>query len=436
MRKAFTPTDIARETLRLLAERHLAPTPDNYRRVFNEIAGLSAEDASKDAEHRLRQVIGGILESTAGMYLSPHADLAEKAHALARRAHALDDAEATTQFAAGLDEFLLELEKRAARAAALQHGLVRLLQLLLEGVRELMIDDPRLNAQIAVLERAAADPLGIQDIEETERSLNELMLKQGALKRSLIEVENTLKHMVSRFMAAYSEQISRTEDPAELSRLLNEVMGETRMTQMSARSSRDESIAAPGKVEAAEARIRQLENDLAQVSAMVREDQLTGALNRRGLDDAFAREAARADRHRSSLSLALLDIDNFKQLNDAYGHQAGDGALAHLAQIIKDTVRPDDVVTRFGGEEFLILLPDAGLDQALDVILRLQRAVARRHFLHKDERLLINFSSGVAQRASGETKEALIERADKALYRAKRAGKNRVVAAVSQLPPG
>ena len=173
------------------------------------------------------------------------------------------------------------------------------------------------------------------------------------------------------------------------------------------------------------------------VGKKVREDQLTGALTGERLDDGFEREAARADRHGFPLCVALLDVDNFKQLNDKYGHQAGDDALVYLTQSIKDTVRPDDVVVRYGGEEFLILLPDTGQDEAIAVIVRLQRALTRELFLHNNERMLITFSAGVAQRVAAESKEALIGRADKALYRAKEAGKNRVIAArsLSDLAP-
>ena len=110
--------------------------------------------------------------------------------------------------------------------------------------------------------------------------------------------------------------------------------------------------------------MRKLEAELEHVSEQVSQDQLTGALNRRGLDDAMQREMARAERRKSGLCVAVLDLDNFKKLNDTYGHQAGDDALVHLTKVVRKTLRPTDTVARYGGEEFIILFSDTDLEQA------------------------------------------------------------------------
>jgi diguanylate cyclase len=201
------------------------------------------------------------------------------------------------------------------------------------------------------------------------------------------------------------------------------------MVQMQTMRSRDEMVAARLEVEQAEARIHTLESQLEQLSELVREDQLTGSLNRRGLEDAFRREAARADRGGTPLCVAMLDLDNFKALNDKHGHSVGDEALVHLVRVVKQTLRATDVIGRFGGEEFLILLPDTPIDEASAVLIRLQRELTKRYFMQNNERLLITFSAGVALRAAGEEQSALVKRVDEALYRAKRAGKNCVVMA-------
>jgi diguanylate cyclase len=188
-------------------------------------------------------------------------------------------------------------------------------------------------------------------------------------------------------------------------------------------------IAARQDVQAAENRIQELEKQLEEMSELVREDQLTGSLNRRGLDDVFEREFARSERRNSPLCIALLDLDDFKRLNDTYGHTAGDEALIHLVRVVKDTLRTMDVIGRFGGEEFLIVLPDTPMEEAAQTVTRVQRELTKRIFMHNNEKLLITFSAGVALRKPGEEPTALIQRADAALYKAKRAGKNRVVPA-------
>ena len=129
------------------------------------------------------------------------------------------------------------------------------------------------------------------------------------------------------------------------------------------------------------------------------------------------------------MAISLLDIDHFKKINDTYGHDAGDKALVHLTNVIKEILRPVDIVARFGGEEFLIILPDTSADDGMSIMTRLQRDLTKRFFLHDNTKLLITFSAGVAQRIGSETSDAMIARADHALYRAKQAGRNRVLLA-------
>jgi diguanylate cyclase len=125
----------------------------------------------------------------------------------------------------------------------------------------------------------------------------------------------------------------------------------------------------------------------------------------------------------------MLDIDNFKKLNDTLGHATGDAALAHLASVARDCMRPQDTLARYGGEEFVILLPDTPLDKGVEAMTRLQRELTKRFFLAGADKVLITFSAGVAQLAANEKGADAIKRADQAMYLAKRAGKNRVLAA-------
>jgi diguanylate cyclase len=146
------------------------------------------------------------------------------------------------------------------------------------------------------------------------------------------------------------------------------------------------------------------------------------------MEDAFEREFARAGRTHAPLCVGLLDIDHFKRLNDTYGHDAGDEALIHLVRVVKETLRPTDVIARFGGEEFVIILPETGAEEGMKTMTRLQRELTKKYFLHKNEKVLITFSAGIAQRLPDESADAIIARADQALYRAKAAGRNRVFA--------
>jgi diguanylate cyclase len=222
----------------------------------------------------------------------------------------------------------------------------------------------------------------------------------------------------------YAQQIRNTSDVGSIIAILDEALGQTR-----ALHGADEVALARRQVVTAERRIEQLKSELELVNKLVREDQLTGALNRRGLDDAMERETARAERNGTAMCVALIDIDNFKKINDGYGHQVGDIVLVHLVAIIKETIRTNDLIGRYGGEEFLLLLPDARIDEASAVTTRLQRDLARKPITWGNQQLHVTFSAGLASRLPGEPEAALIKRADQALYEAKRVGKDRIIVA-------
>jgi diguanylate cyclase (GGDEF)-like protein len=160
-------------------------------------------------------------------------------------------------------------------------------------------------------------------------------------------------------------------------------------------------------------------------------DGLTGIHNRRWLDETLHRLVSRVEgSDGASLSIALLDIDHFKNFNDSYGHEAGDHVLTIVAQVLANNLRPTDLVARFGGEEFVILFPDTDLHLAKLASERVRGAIAAET-LTMDERRLphVTISLGVAQFRSGQTVPELLKAADSAMYRAKEAGRNQVMLA-------
>ncbi len=133
----------------------------------------------------------------------------------------------------------------------------------------------------------------------------------------------------------------------------------------------------------------------------------------------FEREFSRAERAGRPISVAILDVDHFKKLNDTMGHDGGDAALKHLAQVTREALRPSDVLARYGGEEFVIILPETSMDEGIEVMTRVQRDLTKNIFMHENRKALITFSAGVAERQPMELQEAIIKRADEAMYRAK-----------------
>ena len=226
-------------------------------------------------------------------------------------------------------------------------------------------------------------------------------------------------------ISALAERIRGTTDLSAIIDMLNQALAETRRL----RSKDNELAQAKRKVEEATRSIEAMRNELEQVKAMLHQDPLTATLNRRGIDEAFRQEASRCDRHGVRMCIALIDLDNFKSINDTLGHQSGDNVLVHVADVVRSTLRPTDRVGRFGGEEFLLLLPETALKESAGVLARIKRELAARPLVEKDLPLKITFSGGIAERGERETLESMLERADAALYQAKRAGKNRITLA-------
>jgi diguanylate cyclase len=507
------PAEIAREAFRRLATRRIAPTPDAYRDIYNEIAGVAGVPAlapppppdpgaelvlsgfagrlaetpgeladlgtrlnravklrdwdsyartlsqlaekhlrrhthpvmalgSDDAGSKtLRDLLSRTLTFALASLLSGVPALAGEAESLGAAVKVAHSEEALQEIAARLKQLCYQIELKSGDTAEQQQLLLRLFKLLLENVSELLDDDSWMRGQIAAVQDLIAGPLDPRALEDATRSLKDVIYKQGQLKHSIADVRLTVKNMMMTFIdrlgsvaastgdfhekiGGFSERIRQAADIDELNVVLEEVLRETRAVQAEAMASRDRMLAAHKEVQDAEARIRDLESKLQHMSELVREDQLTGSLN-----VVFEREPARADRRGTPLCVALLDLDNFKRLNDTYGHVVGDGALRHLVKVVKETLRSMDVIARFGGEEFLILLPETAVEAASAAMVRVQRELTKHFFLHENEKMLITFSCGVALRRPGEDQASLTARADRAMYQAKTSGKNRVTIA-------
>lgn len=164
----------------------------------------------------------------------------------------------------------------------------------------------------------------------------------------------------------------------------------------------------------------------ALITSLSLTDPLTGLGNRRMLEESLAREIGRAERIGGKLCVIMADIDHFKRVNDVHGHEAGDKVLAAFGTLLRKQTRPTDIVTRFGGEEFLVLMPHTNLEQALVVAERIRTTLAA--MLIEPLPNAITASYGVAELAAGEPGDTLLRRVDKALYEAKESGRNRVVA--------
>jgi diguanylate cyclase (GGDEF)-like protein len=171
----------------------------------------------------------------------------------------------------------------------------------------------------------------------------------------------------------------------------------------------------------------ELREALARLSEIATRDELTGLPNRRHMQDWIAHEFARSHRHGAALCLAVIDLDHFKRVNDLHGHAVGDEGLRIFAREARKSLRDVDLIARWGGEEFLLAMPDTTEAGAARVLERLRQRLADPQAWAACPQARVTFSAGLATHGSAESVEDTVRRADDALYAAKRQGRDRVV---------
>lgn len=336
-----------------------------------------------------------------------------------------------------------EMQAEILHQASLRDRLVKLLRLVCENLALFADDDAWVEGQVERIKQLLDAPLDEYSLTDAEDSLRRAVQRQSELKADLNLAKTAMKEMLAslidqlatattatgefhRRIGDRADAIKEADDLPSLSLVVASLLDDAVTMREGMQRTHKELSAAREKTQQFEARVQALEQELVDVSGMLRIDPLTQVLNRRGLEEAFATELARAERNSASLAVALLDIDNFKRLNDSFGHQTGDRALRYVSDMVRAALRPGDTVARYGGEEFVILLPATSAADAVGVLARAQRQLTRDFFLHNDEKILITFSVGITDYRPGDTRASAIKRADDAVYVAKATGKNRV----------
>lgn len=345
-----------------------------------------------------------------------------------------------------VSNFSYRLTFAAEDQAGIRAGLLTLLQMMFENVAVLSQDDAWLQGQAQALRDAAVPPLTLRRLDDVQQRLKDVIFKQSEAKERAVEAQRQMRTLLATFIdrlaqmdessAAYhgqltrcAERINQVTDLQELRPVLQEVMAATQAMTHKSSAMRNELHDLRQRADTANAEIERLRQELERTSTQARHDPLTGTLNRKGLDEALKREISSSLRSDQPLCLALMDLDDFKVLNDRLGHTVGDAALVHLTEVVRAVMRPQDQLARYGGEEFVLILPNTTVEQGVEALKRLQRELSTHFFLNNQEHVLITFSAGVTQLAPDEESAVALQRADQAMYLAKRTGKNRVVAA-------
>lgn len=417
-------------------------------------AGMPPEDAPMPCPpaeaHQWPQVAGSLHGAVAAALPPGVASAAELAAELGQLADRMAEEGATPELAQSVHQVC----ERARRLFAHRHHLLEqvgalcleltagLTELAEEGSwaqgqaealrARLQTEDPETDgASFSVRGVRAAGELLARTRAQQQALRGERDRARVALKsliHSLLQQVGELGDETGRFsdnLGRYAESINEASSLDALAGVVDAMVQESRAVQQRVGQARQQLGEEHARASELESRVRELETELRRLSDEVATDALTQVANRRGLMQAFDTERARLERDGRPLAVGLIDIDNFKKLNDTLGHAAGDEALKALARQVQQALRPVDHVARFGGEEFVVLLPDTAVADAQQVLTRLQRQLTASLFMHDGKDVFVTFSAGVTAYRPGERIEAALERADEALYEAKHAGKNR-----------
>lgn len=505
-----SPVDLAKETLLRLAQLQQPPTPENYTRIYCELAGepellpprlvrllelvvaklprtgeRTCAALARARDHLKRKEMAQALADVEEALLAlPPASETEGSWATLirrlidawehaapgwtpeRKLHALETIleggqsrwlpRRLERFISGLRQPPGETSPAPAAAAAaidtaaLTGALLELLAHTLQALELVGGDNDGIRAELtrvrSELQQSSATltPPLVRMLQERldalldplQRTLERKREAEAELKRLLADFLSHLGQM-NREAEQYQSQLQQAAQAIEQASDLASVAGElrtllqaTRHMSETTRQAREALEHTRREAEGADAKVRELEAQLQALNERLVRDPLTGLYNRNGLEAAFSRaiEALRQGRI-ASLTLGVIDLDDFKRINDLFGHQAGDDSLKFLARIARKHLRERDVIGRYGGEEFVVLLPGTTAESSAEILRRLQRILTREIFFQDDRHRVVTFSAGVTEVYPDDGWESAFERADQAMYRAKRAGKNRVFVA-------
>ncbi|MCP5145085.1 MAG: GGDEF domain-containing protein [Gammaproteobacteria bacterium] len=447
----------------MLQERAASASPDQLLALVRECCELlAASDGASAGNSSHVSVYLALADALATTPAPTHlrTRIESLRAGIATLATTVDVAQSSRALAATLTEQLSASAAGAAPASIMEefrHALLRMLDRLQMP--------PELQDRATLIRQTLNDEVTIERIHTALTAITELtQAARVQLSHELRETTDYLQRICQRLAdvdihisLARGLQSSRNEDCQALQRTIDESLSGARnslrtcndinelrdaidsqistisasfsqyITSESERQAQTETAlhTLSGEMHELENETRQLRSDLEHQYARALVDTLTNVPNRLGYEERVNAEVNRWRRYGGHLSLAVIDVDHFKLINDNYGHVAGDRVLATVAERMRSRVRDSDHLCRFGGEEFVLILPETELVAATALVDQLRAAIQEMHFHYKGEPVGVTVSAGVAEFREGDTAATVFERADEVMYTAKEQGRNR-----------
>lgn len=398
-----------------------ADNDSGMEKIRKRVQGINARGELKKLLHDMAQIINPIVVDSVAT-----------------------ESEATTELAHGfeINEILIQLLERMHLPEELNERVEELKGKWQLGVAEDQIVDALeaiANLVIEIRSRIEREKneiqLFLQQVTDRLLELDKHIQEDSELRDSIFEENRTFGESVDGQVKQIHIDVKDATNLAELKLSIYEKL-ETISRHVEGFKGKEEQRKdhMQTRVEALTKKIGDLENESSQLRERIVEEQksslrdaLTRIPNRLAWDERMALEYSRWRRYKSPLVIAVWDVDDFKKINDTYGHKAGDKVLMTIANVFKDQVRETDFLARFGGEEFVVLLTETALADSVAVMEKLRKAIEDCQFHHGDEAVRITVSGGFTEFKGEDTAETAFERADQFMYKAKRSGKNRCV---------
>ncbi len=339
---------------------------------------------------------------------------------------------------------ILELLKVEDELKRSKNELISIIEIFIDNLKDFFETDELLKQKIRNLKEDLKNLETLENIERFKQEVKDLFVKLGVIERILEEEKKELKNIIlllaenlKEFIGSSDEyaknldilikKIQETDDILEIKKIKTTILKTTIIIKEKTNQLKEKLYKADEMLKLAQEKMKKLEREMAKAKEKALYDGLTGVYNRAVFNDRIIKEVKKAKREKRKLSFLMIDIDNFKYINDTYGHQTGDMVLKILANQIKKVMRDFDFLARYGGEEFAVILTDTGIEIAKKVADRIRKKIENTKILYKKEKVPVTVSIGCTELKEDDNDKTLIERADRALYEAKNSGKNKVV---------